>query len=97
MSSRRIEKVYKADDYSSHCYGWRCWPLSGNDQSSSRSEMEHYHKIEGRRSPLTASANKLAQMVEAKPAGSLSGAHCDSYFLLAMICACSRAVSLSMT
>ena len=43
-------------------------------------EMEHYHKIEGETLALDGKANKLAQMVKQNLAGSLSGAHCDSYF-----------------
>ena len=53
ISSRRIEKVYKADDYSIIAMAGAAGPCLEMIKLF-QVEMEHYHTIEGRRSPLTA-------------------------------------------
>jgi proteasome beta subunit len=59
-------------------------------------EMEPYHTIEGETLALDGKANKLAQMVNKTFRQPFMGSLLF-LFLLATICACSRAASLSMT
>ncbi len=63
VSSRRIEKVYKADDYSVIAMAGAAGPCLEMIKLF-QVEMEHYHKIEGETLALDGKANKLAQMVK---------------------------------
>ena len=63
VSSRRIEKVYKADDYSVISIAGAAGPCLEMIKLF-QVEMEHYHKIEGDTLALDGKANKLAQMVK---------------------------------
>jgi proteasome beta subunit len=63
ISSRRIEKVYKADDYSVIAMAGAAGPCLEMIKLF-QVEMEHYHKIEGETLALDGKANKLAQMVK---------------------------------
>jgi proteasome beta subunit len=63
ISSRRIEKVYKADDYSLIAMAGAAGPCLEMIKLF-QVEMEHYHKIEGETLALDGKANKLAQMVK---------------------------------
>jgi len=63
ISSRRIEKVYKADDYSIIAMAGAAGPCLEMIKLF-QIEMEHYHKIEGETLALDGKANKLAQMVK---------------------------------
>jgi len=63
VSSRRIEKVYKADDYSVIAMAGAAGPCLEMIKLF-QVEMEHYHKIEGDTLALDGKANKLAQMVK---------------------------------
>lgn len=63
ISSRRIEKVYKADEYSVIAIAGAAGPCLDMVKLF-QVEMEHYHKIEGETLALDGKANKLAQMVK---------------------------------
>jgi len=63
VSSRRIEKVYKADDYSVIAMAGAAGPCLEMVKLF-QVEMEHYQKIEGDVLALDGKANKLAQMVK---------------------------------
>ncbi|MGE3541908.1 MAG: proteasome subunit beta [Candidatus Tectimicrobiota bacterium] len=63
VSSRRIEKVYRADDYSVIAIAGAAGPCLDMVKLF-QVEMEHYHKIEGETLALDGKANKLAQMVK---------------------------------
>jgi len=63
ISSRRIEKVYKADDYSVIAMAGAAGPCLEMIKLF-QVEMEHYQKIEGETLALDGKANKLAQMVK---------------------------------
>ena len=63
VSSRRIEKVYKADDYSAIAIAGAAGPCIDMVKLF-QVEMEHYQKIEGETLALDGKANKLAQMVK---------------------------------
>jgi len=63
VSSRRIEKVYKADDYSVIAMAGAAGPCLEMVKLF-QVEMEHYQKIEGEVLALDGKANKLAQMVK---------------------------------
>lgn len=62
VSSRRIEKVYNADDYSVIAIAGAAGPCLEMVKLF-QIEMEHYHKIEGEVLVLEGKANKLAQMI----------------------------------
>ncbi len=63
VSSRRIEKVYNADDYSVVAIAGAAGPCLEMVKLF-QIEMEHYQKIEGDILVLEGKANKLAQMVK---------------------------------
>jgi len=63
VSSRRIEKVYKADEFSVIAMAGAAGPCLEMIKLF-QVEMEHYHKIEGETLALDGKANKLAQMVK---------------------------------
>jgi proteasome beta subunit len=63
VSSRRIEKVYNADDYSVIAAAGAAGPCLEMIRLF-QIEMEHYEKIEGETLALDGKANKLAQMVK---------------------------------
>jgi len=63
VSSRRIEKVYRADDYSVIAIAGAAGPCLEMVKLF-QVEMEHYQKIEGEMLALDGKANKLAQMVK---------------------------------
>lgn len=63
VSSRRMEKVYQADDYSVIAIAGAAGPCLEMIKLF-QVEMEHYHKIEGDTLALDGKANKLAQMVK---------------------------------
>jgi len=63
ISSRRIEKVYKADEYSVIAIAGAAGPCLEMVKLF-QVEMEHYQKIEGDLLALDGKANKLAQMVK---------------------------------
>jgi len=62
VSSRRIEKVYNADDYSVIAIAGAAGPCLEMVKLF-QIEMEHYQKIEGEHLVLEGKANKLAQMI----------------------------------
>jgi proteasome beta subunit len=62
VSSRRIEKVYNADDYSVIAIAGAAGPCLEMVKLF-QIEMEHYQKIEGDVLVLEGKANKLAQMI----------------------------------
>ncbi len=62
VSSRRIEKVYNADDYSVIAIAGAAGPCLEMVKVF-QIEMEHYQKIEGDVLVLEGKANKLAQMI----------------------------------
>ena len=62
VSSRRIEKVYNADDYSVIAIAGAAGPCLEMVKLF-QIEMEHYQKIEGEVLVLDGKANKLAQMI----------------------------------
>ncbi|WP_256868395.1 proteasome subunit beta [Candidatus Entotheonella palauensis] len=62
VSSRRIEKVYNADDYSVIAIAGAAGPCLEMVKLF-QIEMEHYQKIEGEVLILEGKANKLAQMI----------------------------------
>lgn len=63
VSSRRMEKVYKADDHSVIAIAGAAGPCLEMIKLF-QVEMEHYHKIEGDTLALDGKANKLSQMVK---------------------------------
>jgi proteasome beta subunit len=63
VSSRRIEKVYNADEYSVIAVAGAAGPCLEMVRLL-QIEMEHYQKIEGDILALEGKANKLAQMVK---------------------------------
>jgi proteasome beta subunit len=63
VSSRRIEKVYTADDHAVIAIAGAAGPCLEMVRLF-QVEMEHYHKIEGEMLALDGQANKLAQMVK---------------------------------
>lgn len=62
VSSRRMEKVYNADDYSVIAIAGAAGPCLEMVKLF-QIEMEHYQKIEGEVLVLEGKANKLAQMI----------------------------------
>jgi proteasome beta subunit len=62
VASRRIEKVYKADDYSAIAIAGAAGPCLEMVKLF-QVELEHYEKLEGETLALEGKANKLAQMV----------------------------------
>src|SRR5918992_6228253 len=62
VASRRIEKVYKADEYSAIAIAGAAGPCIEMVKLF-QVELEHYEKLEGEVLALEGKANKLAQMV----------------------------------
>jgi proteasome beta subunit len=62
VASRRIEKVYKADDYTAIAIAGAAGPCVELVKLF-QVELEHYEKLEGETLALEGKANKLAQMV----------------------------------
>jgi proteasome beta subunit len=62
VASRRIEKVYKADEYSAIAIAGAAGPCLEMVKLF-QVELEHYEKLEGEVLALEGKANKLAQMV----------------------------------
>ena len=62
VASRRIEKVYKADEYSAIAIAGAAGPCIELVKLF-QVELEHYEKLEGETLALEGKANKLAQMV----------------------------------
>jgi proteasome beta subunit len=64
VASRRIEKVYAADDYSAIAIAGAAGPCIEMARLF-QTELAHYEKLEGMGLSLEGKANKLAQMVRA--------------------------------
>jgi proteasome beta subunit len=64
VASRRIEKVYAADDYSAIAIAGAAGPCLEMTRLF-QTELAHYEKLEGMGLSLEGKANKLAQMVRA--------------------------------
>ena len=62
VASRRLEKVYKADEYSAIAIAGAAGPCLELVKLF-QVELEHYEKLEGETLALEGKANKLAQMV----------------------------------
>ncbi len=63
VSARRIEKVYKTDDYSAIAIAGAAGPCLEMARLF-QTELEHYEKLEGAQLSTEGKANKLAQMVK---------------------------------
>jgi proteasome beta subunit len=63
ISARRIEKVYKADDYSAIAIAGAAGPCIEMARLF-QIELEHYEKLEGETLSTEGKANKLSQMVK---------------------------------
>ncbi len=72
ISSRRIEKVYKADQYSAMAVAGVAG-LCIDMAKLFRTELEHYEKIEGEKLVLEGKANKLAHMIRQNFPAALQG------------------------
>jgi proteasome beta subunit len=72
ISDRRIEKVYKADDYSAIAIAGVAGPAIEMVKLF-QTELEHYEKIEGEPLVLEGKANKLAQMIRQNLPAALHG------------------------
>jgi proteasome beta subunit len=62
VASRRIEKIYKADDYSGVGIAGAAGPAVEMAKLF-QTELEHYEKVEGDNLSLEGKANKLGQMI----------------------------------
>jgi proteasome beta subunit len=72
IASRRIEKVFAADDYSGVAFAGAAGP--GLDMVRLfQVQLEHYEKIEGEPLSLEGKANQLAQMVRANLPAAMQG------------------------
>jgi proteasome beta subunit len=72
IASRRIEKVFPADDHSGVAIAGVAGP--GNDMVRLfQTQLEHYEKIEGEPLSLEGKANQLAQMVRANLPAAMQG------------------------
>jgi proteasome beta subunit len=72
IASRRIEKVFPADEHSGIAFAGAAGP--GNDMVRLfQTQLEHYEKIEGESLSLEGKANQLAQMVRANLPAALQG------------------------
>jgi hypothetical protein len=75
VASRRIEKVYAADEHSAVAIAGAAGPCIEMVRLF-QTELAHYEKIEGMNLSLEGKANRLAQMVHnLPPAGNGGGAH----------------------
>ena len=63
VSDRRIEKVYKTDDYSAIAIAGAAGPCIELARLF-QTELEHYEKLEGTQLSIEGKANKLSQMVK---------------------------------
>ncbi len=72
ISSRRIEKVYKTDQFSAMAVAGVAG-LCIDMAKLFRTELEHYEKIEGEQLTLEGKANKLAHMIRGNLAAALQG------------------------
>ncbi len=64
VSDRRIEKVYKTDDYSAIAIAGAAGPCIEMARLF-QTELEHYEKLEGTQLSTEGKANKLGQMIKA--------------------------------
>jgi proteasome beta subunit len=72
IASRRIEKVFPADEYSGVAFAGVAGP--GNEMVRLfQTQLEHYEKIEGESLSLEGKANQLAQMVRANLPAAMQG------------------------
>jgi proteasome beta subunit len=72
IASRRIEKVFRADDHSGVAFAGVAGP--GNEMVRLfQTQLEHYEKIEGESLSLEGKANQLAQMVRANFPAAMQG------------------------
>lgn len=72
IASRRIEKVYKTDQYSAMAVAGVAG-LCIDMAKLFRTELEHYEKIEGEQLVLEGKANKLAHMIRHNLSAALHG------------------------
>ncbi|MBN1550359.1 proteasome subunit beta [bacterium] len=72
ISSRRIEKVYKTDQYSAMAVAGVAG-LCIDTAKLFRTELEHYEKIEGEQLVIEGKANKLAHMIRQNFPAALQG------------------------
>lgn len=72
VSDRRIEKVHKADDFTTIAIAGVAGPCLEVVRLF-KTELEHYEKIESERLALEGKANKLAQMVRANLPSAMQG------------------------
>ncbi|RMF87524.1 MAG: proteasome subunit beta [Nitrospinota bacterium] len=72
ISDRRIEKVYKADEFSAIAIAGVAGPAIDMVKLF-QTELEHYEKIEGEPLALEGKANKLAQMIKQNFPAALHG------------------------
>lgn len=72
VSARRIEKVYKADEYSAIAIAGAAGPCIELARLF-QTELEHYEKLEGAKLSTDGKANKLGQMVKANLAMAVQG------------------------
>jgi proteasome beta subunit len=72
VAHRRIEKVYKADDYSAIAIAGAAGP-SIEMARLFQTELEHYEKVEGDGLSLEGKANKLSQMIRLNLPAALQG------------------------
>ncbi len=72
VAHRRIEKVYKADDYSAIAIAGVAGP-SIEMARLFQTELEHYEKVEGEGLSLEGKANKLAQMIRMNLPAAMQG------------------------
>ena len=76
IASRRIEKVYAADDYSAIAIAGAAGPCIEMARLF-QTELAHYEKLEGMGLSLEGKANKLAQMVRGNlPLAKIGRASC---------------------
>ncbi len=72
VAHRRLEKVYKADDYSAIAIAGVAGP-SIEMARLFQTELEHYEKVEGDGLSLEGKANKLAQMIRMNLPAAMQG------------------------
>lgn len=72
IASRRIEKVFRADQHSSVAIAGAAGPAMDMVRLF-QTELEHYEKVEGEPLSLEGKANKLAQMVKANLPAAMQG------------------------
>ncbi len=72
VASRRIEKVFKADEHSAIAIAGAAGPCL-EIAKLFQTELEHYEKIEGEELAVEGKANKLAQMIRMNLPAALQG------------------------